>query len=121
MVIGNEALPSKLKEAKTPKLVGMEVLRIGLERSRSAQEAVDVITGLVSEFGQGKFANSDGVRTYDNIYLIADPTSAYVVECVGYEWAVSRVKSLRSISNVSQIGNDGDKVSHGSELQATDQ
>ena len=121
VVIGNEALPSKLKEAKTPKLVGMEVLRIGLERSRSAQEAVDVITGLVSEFGQGKFANSDGVRTYDNIYLIADPTSAYVVECVGHEWAVSQVKSLRSISNVSQIGDDGDRVSHGAELQATDQ
>ncbi len=121
VVIGNEALPSKLKEAKTPKLVGMEVLRIGLERSSSAEEAVDVITDLVSEFGQGKFVNADGVRTYDNIYLIADPISAYVVECVGHEWAVSQVKSLKSISNVSQIGDDGDRVSAGAELQAFDQ
>ena len=121
MVIGNEALPSKLKEAKTPKLVGMEILRIGLERSRSAEEAVDVITDIVSKFGQGKFVNSDGVRTYDNIYLIADPISAYVVECVGHEWAVSQVRNLRSISNVSQIGDDGERVSPGAQLQAVDQ
>ena len=119
VVIGNEGLPSKLKEAKTPKLVGMEVLRIGLERSRSAEEAVDVITDLVSEFGQGKFANEDGVRTYDNIYLIADPASAYVVECVGHDWAVSQVRNLRSISNVSQIEDEGDRVSLGAELQAS--
>ena len=121
VVIGNEALPSKLKEAKTPKLVGMEILRIGLERSRSAEEAVDVITDIVSKFGQGKFVNSDGVRTYDNIYLIADPISAYVVECVGHEWAVSQVRNLRSISNVSQIGDDGERVSPGAQLQAVDQ
>tara|TARA_B100000470_G_scaffold76083_1_gene58553 strand:+ start:698 stop:2035 length:1338 start_codon:yes stop_codon:yes gene_type:complete len=118
VVIGNEALPSLLKEVKTPKLVGMEALRIALERSRSAEEAVDVITNLVSEFGQGKFANYDGVRTYDNIYLIADPTSAYVVECVGHDWAVSKVHDFRSISNVSQIRNDAEKVSSGAEAHA---
>jgi secernin len=119
VVIGNEALPSLLPEVKEPKLVGMEVLRLGLEWSKSAEEAVDVITGLVSEFGQGKFSNSDGVRTYDNIFLIADPSSAYVVECVGHDWAVKQVENVTSISNIAQIGADADRVSQGAKSQAT--
>ena len=119
VVIGNEALPSLLPEVKEPKLVGMEVLRLGLERSKSAEEAVDVITGLVSEFGQGKFSNPAGVRTYDNIFLIADPSSAYVVECVGHDWAVKQVENVTSISNIAQIGADADRVSQGAKSQAT--
>jgi len=119
VVIGNEALPSLLPETSEPKLVGMELLRLGLERSQSAEEAVDVVIGLVSEFGQGKFANSAGVRTYDNIYLIADPSSAYVVECVGHDWAVKQVENFTSISNVAQIGADVDRVSAGAKSQAT--
>ena len=119
VVIGNEALPSLLPESSEPKLVGMEVLRLGLERSKSAEEAVDVITGLVSEFGQGKFSNSAGVRTYDNIFLIADPTSAYVVECVGHDWAVKQVENVTSISNIAQIGADADRVSPGAKAKAT--
>lgn len=119
VVIGNEALPSLLPESSEPKLVGMEVLRLGLERSRTAAEAVDVITGLVSEFGQGKFANDAGVRTYDNIFLISDPISAYVVECVGHDWAVKQVENVSSISNVGQIGADADRVSPGAKAQAT--
>jgi dipeptidase len=119
VVIGNEALPSLLPESKELRLVGMEILRLGLERSKTAVEAVDVITGLVSEYGQGKFSNDAGVRTYDNIYLISDPASAYVVECVGYDWAVKQVSSVTSISNVGQIGKDADRVSPGSKSQAT--
>ncbi|MDG0866651.1 hypothetical protein [Candidatus Lucifugimonas marina] len=119
VVIGNEALPSLLPEVSEPKLVGMEVLRLGLERSKTAEEAVDVITGLVSEYGQGKFSNDAGVRTYDNIYLIADPTSAYVVECVGHDWAVKQVESVTTISNVGQLGKDADRVSPGAKSVAT--
>jgi hypothetical protein len=32
VVIGNEALPTRLAESPTPKLIGMELLRLGLER-----------------------------------------------------------------------------------------
>ncbi len=145
VVIGNEALPSKLGFAKEPKLVGMEVLRLALERARTAGEAVDVITGLVEAHGQGKFENATGVRTYDNIYLCADPREAYVVECVGHEWAVKRVPgaaALRqapgvraqgggaskgpataggfaSISNIGMIGRDANRVSKGAKSLAT--
>ena len=111
VVIGNESLPSRLGHAPDARLIGMEVLRLALERARSAAEAVDVITGLVSRYGQGKFDNSGEVRTYDNIYLVADPAEAYVVEAVAFEWAVKRVNGFGSISNVGMLGDDADRVS----------
>lgn len=120
VVIGNEALPTKLPVAHEPKLIGMEILRLGLERSSTAAEAVDVITGLVSEFGQGKFENSEGVRTYDNSYIIADPLEAYVVEAVGHDWAVRRAEGSTSISNVCSLGGPSDRVSPKAKKRATE-
>ncbi|MDA1256447.1 MAG: hypothetical protein O3C10_01170 [Chloroflexi bacterium] len=117
VVIGNEALPSLLPEAGEGKLIGMEVLRLALERGASARESVDVITGLVEKYGQGKFSNDAGVRTYDNIYLVADPQEAFVVEAVGHEWAVRPASGAHSVSNVSAM--DGEvRLSPGAEAQA---
>ena len=111
VVIGNEALPSLLPPAQEVKLIGMELLRLGLERGRSAAQAVEVITGLVSRYGQGKFANDAGVRTYDNGYIVADPQEAFVVETAGHGWAVRRVERAVGISNVYSIGTDWDAKS----------
>lgn len=118
VVIGNEALPSKLEPYKAPKLIGMELLRLGLERGKSAKEAVDVMTGLITEFGQGKFDNDAGVRTYDNSYIVADPKEAYVIETAGHEWAVKRVDGALGISNVYSLETDCDMVSGTAEAAA---
>jgi dipeptidase len=117
VVIGNEALPSLLPETDKPKLVGMEIVRLALERGSTAQEAVNVITDLVEKYGQGKFSNDGGVRTYDNIYMVADPGEAYVVETIGHEWAVRQVSGVHSISNVSRMDGDA-RVSAGAEATA---
>jgi dipeptidase len=119
VVIGNEALPSRVPTVREPKLVGMEILRLALERSASAAQAVDVITGLVERHGQGKFENSAGVRTYDNIYLAADPVEGYIIECAGHDWAVKRVGRFASISNLGMIGRDADRVSKSARTNAT--
>ena len=111
VAIGNEALHAKLPEAGEAKLVGMEILRLGLERSRSAAEAVDIMTGLISQYGQGKFANSAGVRTYDNSYLVADPREAYVIETAGHDWAVKPVTTALGISNVYSVETDWQRIS----------
>ena len=103
VVIGNEALPSRLEEARQGRLVGMEVLRLGLERGRTAAQAVEVMTDLISRYGQGKFANSADVRTYDNDYIVADPREAYVIETAGHEWAVQKVEGTCGISNVYSV------------------
>lgn len=129
VVIGNEALPSKLPAVKEKRLIGMEILRLALERAATAQEAVSVITGLVEKHGQGKFDNAAGIRTYDNIYLCADPREAYIVECCGHDWAVKKVRSAQahnghktggfaSISNIGMIGKDADGMSNTAQANA---
>ncbi|MCB0108259.1 MAG: C69 family dipeptidase [Caldilineaceae bacterium] len=119
VAIGNEALHSRLPEASTAKLVGMEILRLGLERSRSAAEAVAVMTDLISTYGQGKFANDAGVRTYDNGYIVADPHEAYVIETAGHDWAVKQVENAIGISNVYSVATDWQQLSASAEATAT--
>ena len=118
VVIGNEGLASKFPEFQNPKLVGMELVRLGLERGRSAGEAVEVMVSLISKFGQGEFKNGDGVRTYDNGYIVADPHEAYVIETAGHEWAVKKVESALGISNIHSIGTDWDRLSPLAERRA---
>ena len=111
VVIGNEGLRSRLPEYSEPKLIGMEIIRLGLERARTAAEAVEVMTDLIGRHGQGKFANDAGVRTYDNGYIVADPHEAYVIETAGHQWAVKRVASTLGISNIYSLGADWDRLS----------
>src|SRR5689334_9493402 len=117
VVIGNEGLHSKLSYS-TPKLVGMEVLRLGLERGRTAAEAVEVMTDLITTYGQGIFIGGPEAGTYDNGYLVADPKEAYVIETAGHHWAVKRVDRSRGISNVYSLETDWDRLSPGAETCA---
>jgi dipeptidase len=118
VVIGNEGLGSKFEPWTESKLVGMEILRLGLERGKTAREAVDVMTGVITEYGQGKFDNDAGVRTYDNGYIVADPKEAYVIETAGHQWVVKRVEDAIGISNVYSVETDYDEVSPGAEAIA---
>ena len=110
VVIGNEGLGSKY-EFDSPKLIGMELIRLGLERAETAAEAVTVMTELITAHGQGKFGNDQGVRTYDNGYIIADPEEAYILQTAGHEWAVKKAQDTVGISNVYSIEEDWDRLS----------
>ena len=112
VVIGNESLPSKLGHGSDARLIGMEVLRLALERARTAGEAVEVITGLGEPLRAGQirqFLVASGPTTTST----SSPTrrEAYVVEAVAFEWAVKRVNGFGSISNVGMLGDDADRVS----------
>ena len=105
VVIGNEGLGSKY-EFDSPKLIGMELVRLGLERASTAAEAVEVMTTLITKYGQGEFSNQANVRTYDNGYIIADPREAYVLETAGHEWATKRIEKVNEIWIVLFIEDD---------------
>jgi dipeptidase len=120
VVIGNEALFSRY-EFSEPKLVGMELLRLGLERGRTAAEAVEAMTDAISRIGQGKFTNPANVRTYDNGFIVADPKEAYILETAGHHWAAKRVQGAIGISNVYSLEADWDAVSPGAEADAVRQ
>ena len=111
VAIGNEAVFTRVPYDKHPGLIGMDLLRLALERGRTAHEALDVITGLLVEYGQGGNCGFQHATYYYNSFLIADPHSAWVLETAGPHWAAERVRDIRSISNGLTIGAQWDLAS----------
>ena len=103
VVIGNEAVHSKFPENNSPGLLGMDLVRLGLERGKSALSAVNVITNLISTYGQGKFTNNHKSSNYDNSFIVADPNEAYVIEAANKEWVTKKIDSTLGISNIYSI------------------
>jgi secernin len=117
VAIGNEAIftatwAAAVEEARAgrppdPGLLGMEVLRLGLERGRTAREALEAMAGLIEEYGQwgsGVPACGHVTGAYDNSYIVADAREAWVLETVGRRWAARRFTSgTAAISNEPTI------------------
>ena len=121
VVIGNEAVwtrvPEELDDQKQPKklLLGMDLVRLGLERGRTSQDALEVVTSLLERHGQGgPCAKDDPTFTYHNSFLIADATEAYVLETAGRHWVAQKwTTGGRNISNGLTIRTDFDSSSKG--------
>jgi hypothetical protein len=99
VVIGNEALFNKGTREKTPGLIGMDLLRLGLERASEAAQAVAVITELLERHGQSGQAGHTHDFQYDNSFIVADPKQAWILETVGRDWVAREVRQSASISN----------------------
>ncbi|MFI5344699.1 MAG: C69 family dipeptidase, partial [Chlamydiales bacterium] len=112
LAIGNEAIFTKVPYIKKG-LLGMDLLRLGLERASTARDGVIVITNLLADFGQGGNAGLAHPSYYHNSFILADPKEAWVLETAGREWAAKQIKGVYSISNGLTIENDWDIASPG--------
>lgn len=94
-------------------LIGMDLVRLGLERGRDAAQAVDTIAALVERYGQGGSGYVDKDWPYHNSFLVADARQAFLLETSDRVWAVRRVEDVCSASNHISIGADWDSLAQG--------
>jgi secernin len=125
VVIGNEAIftntfraaAEAYRHGRGPAagLLGMDLVRLALERCASASKAVELIGRLVEQYGQfgSGVPASDHVKGgYDNSFIIADPAEAWVLEAIGTRWAARRIsETYASISNQPSIRTAWDRGS----------
>jgi hypothetical protein len=104
VAIGNEAIYTRLDpRTAPPALTGMDLVRLGLERSDTARGAVAVILDLLERYGQGGSGHDHRTKPYWSSFLVADPHDAWVVETSGQAWATEQVARTRAISNRTTI------------------
>lgn len=122
VAIGNEGVFSKelvlalaaavRDEGPEPGPTGMDLVRIGLERGRTAREALEAIVAVLEahgQFGSGIPGLTLAQGAYENSFIIADPGEAWILETAGRRWAARRVeRGTASISNAYTIGDDYD-------------
>ncbi len=92
VAIGNHATWSREPLEQAPGLIGMDLVRLGLERGRDAREALEVIASLLETHGQGGPAFSiEGDDGYQNSFVIADGRTVWVLETTARAWAARSV------------------------------
>lgn len=118
VVIGNEAVFSRRVMTRGAALLGMDLVRLGLERGGSAHEAAAIIIHLLETHGQGGPAGwrDKGFR-YDNSFLIADAAEILVLETCGREWRLERVTSHAAISNAYALAGPVTMASEGAPIE----
>ena len=95
-----------------PALLGMDIVRLALERARSAEHAVAIITELVETHGQGGSGERDHDEPYHSAFLVADAGAAWIVETSNHTWAARRtVAGGVAISNRLSLDRDWDAAS----------
>ena len=100
VAIGNERVGTTHDAgAAPPALTGMDLVRLGLERARSAAEAVEVMAGLLESCGQGGIADAAHQQAYDSSFLVADPHDAFVLDTAGADFAAAPFPGGTAISN----------------------
>ncbi len=110
VVIGNEAVWTRMPLEKNSGLTGMDLMRLALERSTTSGQALEIIVRLLADYGQGGICGyQDKGMAYHNSFIISDPAESWVLETAGPLWAAIKVRDCYSISNALTIGEEYDE------------
>jgi dipeptidase len=105
VVIGNEAVWTRMPLQKNGGLTGMDLLRLALERSATAEQALETIVSMLADFGQGGICGYEDKRmAYHNSFIITDSRDSWVLETAGPLYAAKKITDYYSISNSLTIG-----------------
>jgi len=117
VAIGNEAIYTRDPVPGTG-LLGMDLVRLGLERGSTAAQAMSVITDLLDRHGQGGAAVFGVDRRYHSSFIVADHREAWIIETSGRHWVARRTTRGATIANFVAIEDDWDECSEGVEAHA---
>jgi dipeptidase len=95
-----------------PGLLGTDLVRVVLERCKTARQGLELLTSLIAKHGQSGFP---GYRTAgtDHVFLVADAGEAYLVEAAGSAWASLECRGVRAASDIGLIRQDWQRLSPG--------
>jgi secernin len=100
VAIGNEKVWTTLNpDSEAAALIGMDLVRLGLERGPTADQALDVMTKLLMEYGQGGVCDQTTGESYFSSFIIADPHGGWVLETSGRSWVAASIEGGAAISN----------------------
>jgi len=100
VAVGNEKVWTTAPVHREPDaLLGMDLVRIALERGHDADSALDALAGALEEHGQGGNGEFEHPEAYCSSFLIVDPTGGWQVETRGRSWAAAPIASTVAISN----------------------
>lgn len=108
VVIGNEAVFTR-ERVRREGLLGMDILRIALERSQKAESAMEIIIDLITKYGQGGNGGYTKSLFYHNSYIVADREKAWILETADKYWVASEVEDFASISNCLTLSDSLDR------------
>ena len=108
VAIGNETIYTTDDPRGVPDaLIGMDIVRIVLERCGTADEAVLMIRDMIARHGQGgsghDTSHGERPRPYWSSFLVADRDGAHVVETSARTVESMRVEDTWAISNRTTI------------------
>ncbi|MDJ0866329.1 MAG: C69 family dipeptidase [Myxococcota bacterium] len=105
LAIGNLTVFSKEEIEARPGLIGMDLVRLGLERGRNAREALELIAALIETHGQGGSAFAPEAAGYHNAFVLADPHEAWLLQTSNRRWAARRTRR-DALSNQLSLRSD---------------
>lgn len=117
LAIGNTAVFTKEK-IPDKGILGMDMIRLALERTKTSKEALHFIIDIIESYGQGGNGSYEHKLLYSNSFIIADPKEAWVLESAGKHWVAKRIEDVYSISNALTIEDDWDLASESVESLA---
>jgi len=89
-------------------ILGMDMVRLALERARNARDALKLLILFIEEYGQGGNYSYEKRFRYHNSFIVADSMEAWVLETAGRYWVAKRVEDVYSISNALSIESSWD-------------
>lgn len=107
IVIGNEAVFTR-EPVEKKGLLGMDIIRVVLERADSAEIAMELIVRLLNDHGQGGNGGYLKKLYYHNSFIVSDKTKGFKIETAGKYWVAKEIKGIASISNALTIEDNFD-------------